>query len=1081
MRRRSSADPSSEHHDADDSTADHSPTTPAEHDEKLASRTEGLQVTAEAWVESKRWKSAIPPHTRPPPHMAHEKADVPMAALGKDMISHTAVPGHSSKWRQRLRSPWTCSPCTLVTTLAAFLAMFLMAQSFLTRQQDVKGVPVLFIPGNAGSYKQVRSLAAEAAYHYHNNVQHEVDSGKRPLDFFSVDFNEDITAFHGQTLLDQAEYLNDAITYILSLYHTPGKFLRDSTLPDPTSVIIVGHSMGGVVARTMLTMPNYQANSINTIITLAAPHARPPVSFDGDIVRTYKRVNDYWRHAYSQKWAIDNPLWHVTLISIAGGSLDTMISSDYTSIQSLVPETHGFTVFSTSMPNVWTGIDHLAITWCDQHRKAVVRALYDVIDVARATQTVPRAERMRGFKKWFLTGLEDIAEKSLPQKEAKTLLTLEENSAIISEGERLVLRSLGKSKQRPNAHLIPVPPQAQGKRFTLLTNEQLDPPGSHGMLEVLFCTVFPSQPGQSTTLFSMNMDLSGDSSGATRLACKNAASDVIALPASTRRSTHPFQTNERPFSYLQYEMDHLAEHQFVAVVDKAGERSTGWVVAEFSSASDSQIQVDMGLQRLLTTGLSLRLPSHRPLMTDIKVPALHSALLAYNIHIGKQSCDTGELFAPLLRQYVTDIHESRFSVNVRDAGISLHGVAPYMPPALHQKQPQNGLSLQIWSDPTCDSSVEINLSVDILGSLGKLWMRYRIIFSAFPILVVALVLRQQFKTYDKTGVFMSFTQGLNECLRSSLPLALSALAFLSVALATAQHQSKKWSIGGKPANTTLFHDANNELLLGSDDTFFWFLVPLFGLMVIGVCVVINYVALLLELLFASLYSVVRSARLRKDEGKRSPSAFAVTSNRQRVVTTCILLSLVSTVIPYHFAYVVLCLVQLATSVRAFRLAKESGIDSNYNFYNYAHSIFILMLWILPINLPVLVVWIRNLAVHWLTPFSSHHNILSIMPFILLVETLSTGRMVPRADFRVSILTNILLFSIGAYAAVYGVTYAYVLHHLANILCAWLVAIHFDPSTWSARRASCNCSGGSKSSKSGILENNSPDSKTKKRP
>jgi glycosylphosphatidylinositol deacylase len=468
----------------------------------------------------------------------------------------------------------------------------------------------------------VRSLAAEAAYHYHNTVQQDADAskaGKRPLDFFSVDFNEDITAFHGQTLLDQAEYLNDAITYILSLYHTPGKFYRDASLPDPTSVIIVGHSMGGVVARTMLTMPNYQANSINTIVTLAAPHARPPVSFDGDIVRTYKGVNDYWRHAYSQKWAIDNPLWHVTLISIAGGGLDTMISSDYASIESLVPETHGFTVFSSSMPNVWTGIDHLAITWCDQHRKAVVRALYDVIDVSRATQTVPRAERMRGFKRWFLTGLEDITEKTLPFKEAKTLLTLEEDSAIIAEGERLVLRSLGKSKQRPNAHLIPVPPQAQGRKFTLLTNERLDRPGEHGMLEVLFCSVFPSQPGQSTTLFSMNMDLSGDSTGATRLACKNVASDVIALPASTRHSTYPFKMDERPFSYLQYDLEDLTEHQFVAVVDKAGERSTGWVVAEFSAASESQITIDMGLKRLLTTGLSLQLPPQRPLVTDMKI------------------------------------------------------------------------------------------------------------------------------------------------------------------------------------------------------------------------------------------------------------------------------------------------------------------------------------------------------------------------------------------------------------------------------------------------------------------------------
>jgi glycosylphosphatidylinositol deacylase len=825
----------------------------------------------------------------------------------------------------------------------------------------------------------------------------------------------------------------------------------------------------------MLIMPNYQSNSINTIITLSAPHARPPVSFDGDIVRTYKGINDYWRHSYSQKWAIDNPLWHVTLISIAGGGLDTVVPSDYASLASLVPETHGFTVFTSSIPNVWTGMDHLAITWCDQVRKSIVRALYEVTDVSRPTQTLPRAERMRGFKRWFLTGLEDVTEKTLPLNEAKTLLTLEDNNAIMAQGEKLVLRSLGRSKQKPKAYLMPVPPLGtpESRKFTLLTNEKLDSPGEYGRIEVLFCSVYPLQAGQSATLFSMNMDLSGDSSGSTRLACKNAASDVIALPASTRHSTHPFKTEERPFSYLQYDLNDLAEHQFVAVVDKAGEHSTGWVIAEFSAAPESVIRVNMGLQRLLTTGLSFRLPAKRPMVMDIKLPALHSSLLAYNMHIGKQSCDTGEAFAPLVRQYITDVHESKFFVNAKNVNINLHGIAPYMPPPFLAKNPSNGLSLQIWTDSTCDSSIEVTLKVDILGSIGKLWMRYRLVFAAFPLLVVALVMRQQFRVYDETAVFMSFAAGLNECLKSSLPFAFAALTFLSIALAGAQktaQSTQHWPLNGRFSNgTNSFDYTNNELLLGSEDTFFWFLVPLFGIMCVSMCVAVNYVALAVTYLFALLYSVLRSSTMRNDEGRRTPTAFAVTSTRQRVVTTCILLSLVSTVIPYHFAYMVLCIVQIATCVRGFKLAKDSHLDTNYNFYNYAHSVLILMIWILPINLPVLVVWVRNLAVHWLTPFSSHHNILSIMPFILLVETLSTGRMVPRVQSRFRLFTGVLLFSIAAYAAVYGVTYAYVLHHLANILCAWLVAIHFDTSSLSAKKINT------------ILQEIDPDSKVKKRP
>ena len=993
-------------------------------------------------------------------------------------------------WRLRLRSPWACSVYTLVTTVVGFSAIFLMAQSFLTKQLDVKGcemsymrpmyskfdnfdteytrfaskyslhlyrewgiddeftvkgVPVLFIPGNAGSYKQVRSLAAEAAYLYHNSVQHEAGAeAKRPLDFFSVDFNEDFTAFHGQTLLDQAEYLNDAIAFILSLYHTPGQVQRDPGLPDPTSVIIVGHSMGGVVARTMVTMPNYLANSINTIVTLAAPHARPPLSFDGDIVRTYKGVNDYWRNAYAQKWAVDNPLWHVTLISIAGGGLDNIVSSDYASIASLVPETHGFTVFTSSIPNCWTGADHLAITWCDQVRKSVVRALYDVVSVSRSGQTIPRKDRMRGFKKWFLTSLEDIAEKSLPQQEAQILLTTEEHSVTMSRDERLVLRSLGKSGQRPQAYLMPIPRISTSKtKFTLLTNEKLAILGEHSQLEILFCSTSSTHSG-SATVYSKHIDLSGDNPGAARLACKSASSDVITLPESVERSDLPFKPGQSPFSYLQYDLANLTEYDFVAVIDKADDQSTGWAIAEFTAA-DSAINVNVGLQRLLTSGVSLNLPARRSLLTEVKIPALHSSLLAYNLHISKQDCGQGRVFAPLLRQYISDVYESKFFVNVEDAMINLHGVSPYLPPALHSKPLSNGLSLQLWLDPTCDSDVDVTLKVDIMGSLGKLWMRYRIVFAAFPLLVVALVLRQQFRTYDQTGVFMSFAQGLNQCVHSSLPLALAALTFLSITLASAQHQSnKQHPIEGHSGNVTTFFDgANNELLLGSDDPFFCFLVPLFGLMCTAICVAINYIALLLTYIFVFTYALVKSSKLQTADGKRTPGAFAVNSTRQRVLTTLILLSLVSTVIPYHFAFAVLCLVQLATCVRALRLAQESQLDNNYNFYNYAHSIFILMLWILPINLPVLVVWVRNLMVRWLTPFSSHHNILSITPFLLLVETLSTGRMIPRVRPGLSLATNGLLCAVGAYAAVYGVTYAYVLHYLANILCAWLVAVHFD--------------------------------------
>lgn len=749
-------------------------------------------------------------------------------------------------------------------------------------------------------------------------------AGIRPLDFFTVDFNEDFTAFHGQTLLDQAEYLNDAISFILSLYQTPSRSLRDSHLPDPASVIVVGHSMGGIVARTMLTMPNYRPKSINTILTLAAPHARPPVSFDGDIVRIYQTINDYWRHSYTRKWAIDNPLWHVTLVSIAGGGLDTIVPSDLANVASLVPETHGFTVFTSSMPNVWTGMDHLAITWCDQARKSIVRALYDVIDASRPTQTAPRAERMRGFKKWLLTGLEDDAEKTISHAEPKTLLTLDEENAVVPQGQPFILKSLGSNLQKPKAYLLPIPAQGTAKteKLTLLTSEKLDATGEHGKLEILLCSAISHQSGQAVAQFQLNMDLSEDSPKQKKLACKNAASDAVSLPASTQHSTFPFKKDEHPFSYLQYDVKDLSGQQYVAVVDKVGEHSNGWVIAEFSDSVQYLHQPEIGLSRLLLNGLNLKLPAG--LMHDIKIPAAQSSLLAYDLDV-QQGCSASELFTPLVRQYITNVHESKYFVNAKHAKINLHGITPYMPPSFFAQDPANGLSLQIWTDPQCAGDVHITLKVDLLGSLGKLWMRYRIVFAAFPLLVVALVLRQQFTAYDESGVFMSFAEGLNQCIKTSLPLTLAALTFLSLT----SGQSHRHSSNAMLYNTTTFGDADlfghadYELLLGLQDSFFWFLIPLFGLMCTAMCIALNFAITGIIWSLSVLYGLFSPRASRTHDDKRTSETPTVTSTRHRIITICILLSMVSTIIPYHFAYVVLCIIQLFTCVRSYHQAKIS--------------------------------------------------------------------------------------------------------------------------------------------------------------
>ncbi|QIX01342.1 hypothetical protein AMS68_006859 [Peltaster fructicola] len=907
------------------------------------------------------------------------------------------------------------------TRFASKYSLHLYREGGIDEDTRVKGIPVVFIPGNAGSYRQVRPIAAEAATYYHNVLREDqsaVDGGKLPLDVFSVDFNEDITAFHGQTLLDQAEYLNDALGFILALYHTPGRFVRDADLPDPKSVIIIGHSMGGIVARTMLTMPNYQENTINTIITLSAPHARAPVSFDATMVTTYQRINDYWRRAHLVD--TNNSLDDVSLVSVAGGGLDTMIPSEYTSVTSLVPESHGFTVFTSSIPDVWTSMDHLAIMWCDQFRKALVRSIFDVVDARRRTQTIPRSRRVASFQKRLLTGMEPIVQKNLQPRDIT--LIIDEDHLLANTSERLVLRQ-GRHQDAVAAHILAAQP---GNKFTMMTNNDLR---NDDTFTVLQCS-------KSTTLTPHTIDLSTDNRTA-RLTCTKINAETSHLPASTAASVNAFD-DVMPFSYIQ--LDDLTG--FVAVIERQSE-TPGWVIAEFSN---SVINVSKGHHELMVSGLQIAL-IERPMMTEIKIPEVHSTLFAYKLDIQRHPCKAEEIFTPLLRQYIAEPYESKYFVNLQGGNINVHGLSPYMPPRLSGGLSTDGLSLQLWTDPACDTTIDISLKVDKLGSAGKIVMRYRTIVAVLPLLVVFIVIRKQFKVYDTTGLFISFSDSMDQCIKTSLPFVFLALTFLAVSLskATQSTWTHEWLDGvmGR-ANSLPVDFTTNDLMLGTQDPFLWFLVPLFGIIAVGICIAANYLIIILMSIISAASGYISS--LLTSNAAAHTTTIPTNPPHQRLITTAILLLLVTTLVPYQFAYVVLTMVQFASCVRGLNMARSVQTANAYNFYNLSHSFLLLMLWVLPINIPVLVVWIHNLAVHWMTPFSTHHNLLAILPLMLCVETMSTGNMIPRISGPARHITNTLTFLFALYAAVYGSTYAYRLHHLLNALSLWLSLLYFAGTT-----------------------------------
>ena len=181
-------------------------------------------------------------------------------------------------------------------------------------------------------------------------------------------------------------------------------------------------------------------------------------------------------------------------------------------------------------------------------------------------------------------------------------------------GERLRIPQLGAGVgSKPRIHLISVPPEKSRpwlSSFSLLTDQNLIQ-SNRPSLQVLFCTVLPLEGKQNaawqfqephpppvTNAVTMS-DVDGSQvkiDTTTRLACKDASTDVILLPASTSQLSYPFSGDT--FSYLQYDLSSVGEHQFVAVVEHPKSEPSGFVVAEFYHTDAAKLQSNISISGL---------------------------------------------------------------------------------------------------------------------------------------------------------------------------------------------------------------------------------------------------------------------------------------------------------------------------------------------------------------------------------------------------------------------------------------------------------------------------------------------------
>ncbi|KZT39644.1 PGAP1-domain-containing protein, partial [Sistotremastrum suecicum HHB10207 ss-3] len=790
--------------------------------------------------------------------------------------------------------------------------------------RQLTGNPVLFIPGNAGSSHQVRSIASSATTQYFATrggiISPEFRSrGLKPLDFYTAEFNEDFSALHEPTLDSQRTYIHAAITYILSLY------------PPGTSVILLGHSMGGIVATSLL--PDAR---IAAIITMSTPHALPPARYSSEIDAFYQRTSQ----ALAEE-GLTTPIW-----SLCGGATDLMIPSETCRFPANVTTPNRHTVFTSALEGCWSGVGHQESVWCHQVRWRIARA---ALELGKA---VSDAERSHIISKWLRHDVvPDTADRHSPS----------DTKWQVSDGKHPFTSNA--LPRGPSAHLLPILPSHRS--FILLASrakvfDNGPPEGTFLDIEVFRCRGSDQNPQCSESQPSRFMLVPNPGYGAEFPAPKQGVDESDGVLAYE-------------LSFQDAKLDDGDE--FIGLVLNqryVDERS--WVVADFSQGS--AIDSSVTLLSILTKRATLTVASNE-LLTKIRFPNLpEHALLVYRLDVLLDENCKDSLMVPLVAHDSED--ETHFhSTTHGTVLLHSHSVGPFLP---EDRSSSTGLSLSIYSSGQCQVQ-SLTIALDLYSSLGRVGSRYFGAVAVWGISIVALLISRSLRAQQRTGAFPTLLDSLSHLCRFQLHLLCGVLLLVSMI-----PLPEMFLLGNKGmlvlsilspliviVSTGFVHllcIILNFLVTAGVIILSRFIGPKeeistirrslihIGVVMALVKTVIPYQVVFVICFLIQLWTCIIGRKRLDDTGEdRSKPPDAVREPESRKETEI-----------------------------------RSPDHSEMDVYNQNMHLLLLLSWLLPNMAPALAVWVRTMATaHSVTLFNSDHSVSPIIVFVALVEFSSHTR------------------------------------------------------------------------------------------
>lgn len=188
-------------------------------------------------------------------------------------------------------------------------------------------------------------------------------------DVYTVDFEEERGALHASMLFAQADYV--------------AHILNQLSEACASEVVVVAHSIGGLVARMAVLKANQMSQkvrsqiSVRNVITLATPHATVDLAFEPSISYFHRhlieleKTNDAEQH---------------NIFSLSGGFRDNLISPKSCEL-STFPASHSISLITADiLPQreeedyigMNFGIDHRAIVWCHGLLSIIRQMIYAI-------------------------------------------------------------------------------------------------------------------------------------------------------------------------------------------------------------------------------------------------------------------------------------------------------------------------------------------------------------------------------------------------------------------------------------------------------------------------------------------------------------------------------------------------------------------------------------------------------------------------------------------------------------------------------------------------------------------------------